>query len=486
MTESEMNQGICVMSCVLILACAASSQEDVSKPTISGEQQKGAYPIVDTGQERCYGNRKEIDYPRRGQPFYGQDAQYQGLPMSYLDNGDGTITDLQTGLMWQKRPDFVTRSWEDAGKYAKSLKLAGYDDWRLPTIKELFSIADFRGNIRTRTPYVNTKYFDFQYPDTSTGAREIDAQYWSSNLYVGTTMRGDRSAFGFNFADGRIKSYPVSFGGGHRNRPELRRLRKYVRCVRGTAYGKNDFVDNGDGTVTDRATGLMWMKVDSGKTMNWEQSLEYAEGLEYAGHDDWRLPNVKELQSIVDYSRAPDARSASARGAAINPIFALTDKEPWFWTGTTHIENRFGYYVCFGQAFSARKWNGKPMNAHGAGAVRSDPKTGDAFRWVNGLGPQSDEIRIFNYVRCVRGGAAKLRTAPPASSRSYRGAKSTLFRSGRRFIERLDTNGDGKVSQSEFDGPAHHFRRLDRDGDGFLSQDEAPQDPLSGREQRPR
>lgn len=487
MTKSAMNQGTCVMSCVLILACAASSQQHIPKPPISGEQQKSAYPIVDTGQERCYDNRKEINYPKRGQPFYGQDAQYEGNKPSYNDNGNGTITDLNTGLMWQKRPDFVTRSWEDAGKYAKSLKLAGHDDWRLPTIKELFSITDFRGNIRTRTPYVDTKYFDFQYPDTSTGAREIDAQYWSGNLYVGTTMRGDRSAFGFNFADGRIKSYPVSFGGGLRNRGELRRLRKYVRCVRGRAYGKNDFVYNGDDTVTDRATGLMWMKVDSGKTMNWEQALKYAENLEYAGYDDWRLPNVKELQSIVDYNRAPDARSASARGSATNPIFDLTNKESWFWTSTTHIENMFGYYVCFGQAFSARKWKREPMNAHGAGAVRSDPKTGEPSRWANGLGPQSDEIRIFNYVRCVRGGAARLRTAAPASSRSSGSAKSTLHRSaGRGFIERLDRNGDGRVSQAEFDGPAHHFRKLDRDKDGFLSQDEAPPGPPWGREQRPR
>ena len=127
------------------------------------------------------------------------------------------------------------------------------------------------------------------------------------------------------------------------------------------------------------------------------------------------------------------------------------------------------------------------MNAHGAGAVRSDPKTGDPSKWANGLGPQSDAIRIFNYVRCVRGGAAKLRTAPPASTRptDIREALTTNSR-GQRFIERLDTNGDGKVSQAEFDGPANHFRKLDRDGDGFLSRDETPQGPPSGREQRPR
>lgn len=126
---------------------------------------------------------------------------------------------------------------------------------------------------------------------------------------------------GFNFADGRIKGYPVAGRGAGR---------QYVRCVRGSAYGKNDFVDNGDGTITDHASGLMWTKSDSGKTMNWEEALFYAEDLEKAGYDDWRFPNVKDLQSIVDYSRAPDARSASARGAAIDPIFDLTEEESWF------------------------------------------------------------------------------------------------------------------------------------------------------------
>ena len=62
------------------------------------------YPIVDTGQQRCYDNSIEINYPKAGEPFFGQDAQYQGNQPAYRDNGDGTITDLVTGLMWQKDP----------------------------------------------------------------------------------------------------------------------------------------------------------------------------------------------------------------------------------------------------------------------------------------------------------------------------------------------------------------------------------------------
>jgi len=63
-----------------------------------------SYPIVDTGQERCFDNRLEIKYPKAGEPFFGQDAHYQGNQPAYRDNGDGTITDLVTGLMWQKDP----------------------------------------------------------------------------------------------------------------------------------------------------------------------------------------------------------------------------------------------------------------------------------------------------------------------------------------------------------------------------------------------
>ena len=364
--------------------------------------------VVDTGQDRCYGNGREIEYPRAGEAYFGQDAQTVGNTPSYRDNGDGTVTDLNTGLMWQKAPAPRRLNQDAAETHAGQLELAGYDDWRLPTIKELFSITDFRGNMHRRIPYIDTLAFDFEYPNAAAGGRgrpgtrDMDAQYASATRYLGTTMGRDQSAFGFNFADGRIKSYPL-------------RAARYVRCVRGNpGYGRNRFVDNGDGSVTDHATGLTWQKADSDRTMDWKQALAYAEGLELAGHSDWRLPNVKELQSIVDYGRAPDAVDPARRGAAIDSAFELTTTESWSWSSTTHIENGFGYYVAFGQSFSTRtRRNGARMNAHGAGAVRSDPKEGDPGRWPNGLGPQADEIRILNYVRCVRDGAAVPRLRGP-------------------------------------------------------------------------
>ncbi len=377
-----------LMILLLVLSVLVCSATGVSSELSS--------PVIDTGQVKCYDNYKQITCPNPGEPFYGQDAQYDGIQMSYKDNGDGTITDLNTGLIWQKTPPAKHYSWSEALMYAENLQLAGYDDWRMPTIKELYSIVAFCGNIRTNTPYIDVDYFDFQYPDTSRGHRLIDAQYWSSNKYIGTTMRGDKSAFGFNFADGRIKAYPTGEGRGPKKR-------SFIRCVRGKKrYGRNKFLDNSDGTISDLATGLMWQKTDSRKNMNWQQALSYAENLEFAGYDDWRLPNAKELHSIVDYTRAPDAANPAHHSAAIDPVFDITRTESWFWTSTTHGDNLFGIYICFGRALSAWKWNGQPMNAHGAGAQRSDPKSGDPTRYSRGLGPQGDEIRIYNYVRCVR------------------------------------------------------------------------------------
>jgi hypothetical protein len=111
-------------------------------------------PIVDTGQDVCYDAADEIPCPSAGNPFYGQDAQHTGNLPSYTDHGDGTTTDNVTSLMWQQSTDTDGDTDIDAddkltysasGPYCSALTLAGYTDWRLPDIKQLYSLIDFRG-----------------------------------------------------------------------------------------------------------------------------------------------------------------------------------------------------------------------------------------------------------------------------------------------------------------------------------------------------
>jgi len=389
------------------------------------------YPIVGTGQTKCYDNRSEIESPKLGQPFYGQDAQHPGNKPSYKLSADGqTVYDNVTGLTWQRSPDAsgdgtLDRSDKLTLKQAEALpaklnsaKFGGFSDWRLPTIKELYSLIEFSGldsgpGAGNPIPFIDTKYFKFVYGDTSKGERLIDSQYASSTKYVGKLFRGFDKLFGVNFADGRIKGYDLQMPGGGMEKTF------FVICVRGNPqYGQNDFRDNADGTITDRATGLTWQKADSGKAMNWEQALAYA-AKQQGG---WRLPNAKELQSIVDYTRCPDVTGSPA----LNPMFkctAITNEigktdYPYYWTGTTHASVVAGgnaVYIAFGRAAgwpTGMPGRGGPPQAgsrqfvdvHGAGAQRSDPKTGDPARFPQGHGPQGDVIRIYNFVRLVRGG----------------------------------------------------------------------------------
>jgi hypothetical protein len=132
-------------------------------------------------------------------------------------------------------------------------------------------------------------------------------------------------------------------------------------------------VFEGDITDTDTGTGLMWMRDDSGHishvaglaslhrqdgAMDWEEALGFCEDMEFAGHDDWRLPDAHELQSLVDYTRSPDTTDS----AAIDEVFTSTpiiDEEgdpdfPLYWTSTTHKDGivKWEWAVCvaFGEA----------------------------------------------------------------------------------------------------------------------------------------
>jgi len=155
--------------------------------------------LPDTGQTTVYSS--------------GDDASYikPNPQMAYIDNGNGTVTDKYTGLMWKKcsEPDTTTDCsgthsaypWADAITQCENLTYAGYSDWRLPNMKELFSLIKFEGS----GPYIDTTYF----PSTLSG------YYWTSTIYAPNTTY----AMYVNFYSGDVTNNGKIYSG-------------YVLCVR--------------------------------------------------------------------------------------------------------------------------------------------------------------------------------------------------------------------------------------------------------------
>ncbi len=387
---------------LLIMACS-----------LANGQTALTYPIVDTDVQELYSNTGILNSLNPGDAFYGQDGSYSGFQPSYTNNGDGTISDNITGLMWAR--DMGSKmTYFEALQKADTSTLGGYSDWRLPTIKELYSLALFTGRCFgdfAIDKFIDTNYFIQPIGDVSQGEREIDGQVLSNTQYVDLVFGGDTALFGYNFVDGRLKAYPKydPMTGTANN--------WYFRMVRGSSqYGINNYTDNADGTISDQATGLMWQQADDGNTYDWEDALAYAENLNLAGYSDWRLPNAKELHSIVDYSRSP----STSNSPAIDPLFSCTGildpngasgQYGYYWTGSPLKDGPEQYsdavYISFGIAQGRMETppnsgNYQLLDVHGAGAQRNDPKTGNPSDFPDYFGPQGDVRYIFNFVRCVR------------------------------------------------------------------------------------
>lgn len=119
------------------------------------------------------------------------------------DNGDSTVTDLATGLVWQQKDanaDNDDKSWADATSYCSNLVLGNKSNWRLPNIKELLSIIDYRVN--------NPAIDDAMFPST------LAEYYWSATSIA--SRNTDAWIIGFSNGDivGSVKT--ISY---------------YVRCV---------------------------------------------------------------------------------------------------------------------------------------------------------------------------------------------------------------------------------------------------------------
>lgn len=113
------------------------------------------------------------------------------------------------------------------------------------------------------------------------------------------------------------------------------------------------FTDNGNGTVTDSATGLVWQKCSAGlgttlgncstgsfTAYKWSNAISYCEGLTLGGRSDWRLPNINELGSIVDFTK-------SSNPTIDLTAFPNTAAYGTYWSSSTHSRSLFGWYVDF-------------------------------------------------------------------------------------------------------------------------------------------
>ncbi len=278
---------------------------------------KGPNPVTvpDTVQRLCYDTRTAIPCPEPGTPFYGQDANYSiNAPVYELinENQEEVIIDHTTGLSWQRLPDGKKRTWSEAIDYTDALELAGFNDWRLPEKQELQTILSY-GKIPTPLlpPAAESKPGR---EDSHPGAWTLTTRVFPSLTAKAIRLDDNRGIIADKYE------------------------KKYVYAVRGPALTFGIFKDNGNGTVTDSMTGLMW-QADETLPLNWEQALAYCGKLDLGGFNDWRLPTIKELSTLVDES-------------SINPsidtdFFPVTSSTP-YWTGTTFNGHPgFAWYVRF-------------------------------------------------------------------------------------------------------------------------------------------
>ena len=237
----------------------------------------------------------------------------------FVDNHDGTVTDDRTGLTWMRCS--MGQSWDGttctgtAGNYdwseAKALRstYVGYSDWRLPTMRELYTLVDFG-----REEFIDVNFFPASPKDLFvTSDISIEEDY-------------DYQSLSFDHGNGSVST------SGSENR---------VRLVRGDAFVAN-FAVNNNQTVFDSSTKLMWVQCPVGAgwdgenctgssgEYSWDSALQLTSS--FAGYSDWRLPTVKELTTHLDYTKLDPTVDQN-----IFPFVGLA--ETGFWSSTLSQEN---------------------------------------------------------------------------------------------------------------------------------------------------
>jgi len=302
-----------------------------------------AWPIPDTGQTKCYDDEKEIPCPQPGEPFYGQDGNYLINPPSYTKlDAEGNdlpddasewvmVRDNVTGLIWEvkQHKDDVqdyenphdadnTYTWYDSnpetnggdagtpgdgtdtGDFIDALNaenFGGFSDWRMPDREELRSVVYF-------TAY-GIEIKNIYFPNI------VPGRHWSTNTNVVAPYMAWLVVCGYGSDLGSSKA---DWG--------------YVRAVRGEhTQSIGHFFFSEDSTVTDPSKGLMWQKTtDDG--MNWKNALDFCDSMTLGGYDNWRLPSIKELASIVNLEKLepPALDMKFFPNTSISPYWSSTSR----------------------------------------------------------------------------------------------------------------------------------------------------------------
>jgi hypothetical protein len=285
---------------------------------------QGVINLPQTGQTKCY-NASGTEIPCAGT---GQDGELQmGVEWPeprFTVSGD-CVTDNLTGLMWAKNGNLPngTKTWQGALDYVASMNagsgLCGFKDWRLPNVNELESLIN---SVEANSAnWLNTQGFsnvqsDYYWSSTTNASSTdyawvvdmwygyVGYDYKSYSSYVWPVRSGQSGTFVPSeiWKTGQTTSYATGDDG---------------ELERGVAWPSPRFADHGDGTVTDSMTGLMWTKNANlaGGTKTWQEALDYVKsinsGAGLGGYHDWRVPNRKELFSLIDHSKSKPALPAS-------------------------------------------------------------------------------------------------------------------------------------------------------------------------------
>jgi hypothetical protein len=310
------------------------------------------FPLPDTNQRRCYlgvvqDPLEETPCPGApgdpacgATPDCGQDAQYgwdvghaaaARFSVSAAVPDEPIVADNVTGLVWQGcsvggqrgagcAGDAAWATWEEALESCDELDWGGITDWRLPDDYELESILDYG----TAAPTLDLEVFPnspVEYAWTSSSWAQMPSLALAALLNTGDMH-----------PDVMYKTEPGR-----------------VRCVTGggtaepARFGRTEPVA-GQAVVADAVTGLLWQGCAAGQEgagcageadfLDWTSGLAYCEGLSWGGHEDWRLPNVKELRSIVDNRRAAPP-TIDVAAFPNTPWGRETEQQGSFWSSTT-------------------------------------------------------------------------------------------------------------------------------------------------------